>query len=400
MRIFLSYASQDREAARAIYIALRDQGHNVFFDRAGLPPGDEYHNHIRAAIEKSHLFLFLISPNAVDAGSYTLTELDIADKARVKLLPVMLDRTPVETLPASIRAVTFLQADGNLPAAVAAEAHRIARARRREQLKYCAGALLLALALGGTVFYATRHRSRTVRTGKDGAPTVLIPGGSFVMGDDENSPRREVFLPDFYMDKFEVTVGRYAKFLKAMGNVGTPEEWETVNLPADSELPVVGIDWTDASSYCRWSGRRLPTEAEWERAARGNDERKYPWGNDAPTAERAQYGKPQTTSVYKGGVARVGSHPGDASPFGVLDLAGNVTEWVADWFSESFAANDVRNPKGPESGTSRVLRGASWHEPAERLVLTKRWQASPATRDTGIGFRCASDFNNLQAGLR
>ena len=392
MRIFLSYASQDRDKAEGIYLALRDQGHRVFFDRADLPAGDEYHNRIRAAIEKSHLFLFLISTNAVDPGSYTLTELDIADKARIKLLPVMLERTPVETLPAAIKAVTFLEADGNLPAAVAAEVHRIARIRSRRQLRYCAGALLLALAIGGAFFYAMRSGPRTVRTGNDGAPAVLIPSGSFVMGDDENSPRREVFVSGFYMDKFEVTVGRYAKFLKAMGDIGAPEEWQSASLPADSDLPVVGVDWNDASGYCRWAGRRLPTEAEWERAGRGSDERKYPWGNDAPTPGRAQYGKPPATSVYKGGVARVGSHTDDASPFGVFDLAGNVTEWVADWFSESFAASDARNPKGPESGTSRVLRGASWYEPAERLVLIKRWQASPSTHDHGIGFRCAADL--------
>ena len=113
MKIFLSYASQDIESAKAIYLALRDQGHSVFFDRAELPAGDEYHNRIRAAVEKSRLFLFLISPNAVDAGSYTLTELDIADKAGKKILPVMLEKTPIEALPASIKAITFLQSDGS-----------------------------------------------------------------------------------------------------------------------------------------------------------------------------------------------------------------------------------------------------------------------------------------------
>ena len=126
MKIFLSYASQDIESAKAIYLVLRDQGHRVFFDRAELPAGDEYHNRIRAAVEKSRLFLFLISPNAVDAGSYTLTELDIADKAGSKILPVMIAKTPIESLPASIKGITFLQPDGSLPAAVAAEVHRIA----------------------------------------------------------------------------------------------------------------------------------------------------------------------------------------------------------------------------------------------------------------------------------
>ncbi len=120
MKIFLSYASQDAEPAKSIYFALRDQGHTVFYDRADLPAGDEFHNRIRAAIEASQLFIFLISANAVDAGSYTLTELDIAEKASVKLLPVALGKLAVEQLPAALKAVTFLETDGNLPATVAA----------------------------------------------------------------------------------------------------------------------------------------------------------------------------------------------------------------------------------------------------------------------------------------
>ena len=126
MRIFLSYASQDHEQAKSVYLALRDQGHTVFFDRADLPAGEEYHNRIRAAVEKSNLLVILITPDAIDSGSYTLTELAIAEKASIKILPVMLRRSDIEKLPASIKAVTFLETDGSLPGAVAAEVHRIA----------------------------------------------------------------------------------------------------------------------------------------------------------------------------------------------------------------------------------------------------------------------------------
>ena len=156
MKIFFSYASQDIESAKAIYLALRDQGHSVFFDRAELPAGDEYHNRIRAAVEKSRLFLFLISLNAVDAGSYTLTELDIADKAGKKILPVMLAKTPIEALPASIKAITFLQPDGSLPATVAAEVHRIASSLRRKRLKQSLAALFLAAIVVSMVLFAMR----------------------------------------------------------------------------------------------------------------------------------------------------------------------------------------------------------------------------------------------------
>jgi formylglycine-generating enzyme required for sulfatase activity len=377
--------------AKSIYLALRDQRHTVFFDRADLPAGDEYHNRIRSAIENSDLFMFLISANAIDAGSYTLTELSIAEKMLIKVLPVVLGNVDVEKLPALLKAVTFFQTDGNLPAAVAAEVYRIAKERRRRRLKYLSAALVVALVVVGGVFYALRGRDSRERVGKDGAPAVLIPAGAFLGGDDENSPRRELFVEAFYLDQYEVTVGRYARFLQATGNVRPPEEWDTVDLNNGTDLPVIGVDWQDANSYCQWVGRRLPTDAEWERAARGSDERKYPWGDEPPTSEHARFAQNYEKAVYKNGVARVGSHPKGASPFGIHDMAGNAWEWTADWFSESFPYADRRNPKGPSSGTSKVLRGGGWYDQADRLVSTKRMHANPEQRDDSIGFRCASD---------
>jgi formylglycine-generating enzyme required for sulfatase activity len=211
------------------------------------------------------------------------------------------------------------------------------------------------------------------------------------MGNDEDTPRREVFVDAFYLDKFEITVARYGAFLKATGNVRVPEEWETVVIERDGELPVVGVDWGDASDYCRWAGRRLPTETEWERAARGGDERKFPWGNEPPNEERARFLKRYQNPVYKDGVAPVGSHPKGASPFGIHDLAGNAWEWVADWFSESFPRSEARNPQGPKSGKSKVLRGGGWYDPPERLTTTRRMHAPPEHRDDSVGFRCAKD---------
>jgi len=394
MKIFLSYASQDREPAKSIYLALRDQGHAVFFDRADLPPGDEFHNRIRAAVESSRLFIFLISANAVDAGSYTLTELDIAEKARVKLLPVALGKLAVDQLPAALKAVTFLATDGDLVATVAAEVHRIARELRGRWIKRIVAVVAVVVAVCAALYYAidvVPHQPKNQIVGKDGAPAALIPAGTFIWGDDEQSPRRELFVVAFYLDKYEVTVGRYAGFLKATGNVRPPEEWDTVDLKADADLPVVGVDWHDASSYCQWAGRRLPTDAEWELAARGTDERKYPWGKEPPTAEYARFAKNYQNPVYKAGVAVVGSHPKGASPFGVDDLAGNVSEWVADWYTESFPSSDTRNPKGPASGSGKVLRGGGWYDPAERVASTKRMQAPPEYRDKSVGFRCARD---------
>ena len=390
MKIFLSYASQDAEPAKAIYLALRDQGHKVFYDRADLPAGDEFHNRIRAAIEASQLFIFLISADAVDAGSYTLTELDIAEKANVKLLPVALGKLAVGQLPAALKAVTFLETDGNLPAAVALAVHRIATDWRRRRLKRIAAAAAVAVAVGAALYYAINGRSKDQLVGKDGAPAVLIPAGTFIWGDDEESPRRELFVDSFYLDKHEVTVARYADFLKATGNVRPPEEWETADLKVHAALPVVGVDWHDANSYCQWAGRRLPTDAEWERAARGTDERKYPWGDEPPSAEHARFAKNYQNSVYQDGVAAVGAHPKGASPFGIDDLSGNAWEWVADWFTESFSRADTRNPKGPASGTDKVLRGGGWYDAPQRLTSTKRMHAPPEHRNDSVGFRCAS----------
>ncbi len=390
MKVFLSYAHQDREAASAIYLALADQGHKVFFDRRDLAAADPFHNSIRAAIESAQLLIFLISPDAVDGGSYTLSELEIGQKAGVKILPVMLRVTEVATLPVVLRSITIYQPQGDVAAGVAAEVHRIARELRRKRLKPLAGVVAAATLLA-VVLYALYFRKGNEFAGKDGAPAVLIPAGSFVMGDDENSPRREIFVGAFYLDKFEVTVGRYAKFLQATGNVKAPEEWENVDPKSGADLPVVGVDWQDADSYCRWAGKRLPTEAEWEKAARGKDERKYPWGNDPPTPERARFAQPYENPVYRTGVAPVGSHAKGASPFGVLDLSGNVSEWVADWYSESFSRDDVRNPKGPASGSGKVLRGGGWYDPAQRITATRRMYASPTHRSDDIGFRCAAD---------
>ena len=210
------------------------------------------------------------------------------------------------------------------------------------------------------------------------------------MGDDEESPQREVYLDAFYLDKYEVTVSRYARFLQATGSVKPPEGWEELVLDSGGELPVVGVDWRDADAYCRWAAKRLPTDAEWEKAARGTDGRIYPWGNDEPTPARANFGK-SAASAYQGGLAAVGSHDAGKSPFGVQDLGGNVSEWAMDWYEEGFPRGDVRNPKGPDSGSTKVIRGGGWQEPGWRLKSTKRYFANPANRADDIGFRCAHD---------
>jgi formylglycine-generating enzyme required for sulfatase activity len=395
MKIFLSYASEDRELVEPICLALRAQGHKVFFDRTDLPPGEEYDSRIRQGIEGSHLLIFFLSPAALDAGSYTLTELQIAQKTwehpAGMLLPVVLRRIGLDRVPPYLKSVTFLEPEGNLTATVADEVHRIANARCRRLLKNFGKGLAAAIVIGvaSYLYLANRQPSRET-TGKDGAPAMLIVAGNFTMGDDEEAPLREIYVDAFYLDKYEVTTSRYAKFLQVTGSANPPEGWEEVNLESGGNLPVVGVDWRDADTYCRWAGKRLPTEAEWEKGARGTDGRAYPWGNEEPTPARANFGK-SAPSPYQGGLSPVGSHAAGKSPYDAEDLAGNVSEWVADWFAESFDRGDVRNPKGPETGTGKVIRGGGWYDPGDKIKSTKRYHARPAARADDIGFRCARD---------
>jgi formylglycine-generating enzyme required for sulfatase activity len=395
LRIFLSYSSRDFLLVEPIYLALRAQKHSVFFDRSDLPAGEEYHIRIRQAIEKCHLFLFIISPNSLAADSYSLAEISMAQKMWAhptgKLLPVVLHPVDVELLPPYLKSVLLLQAEGNIVAAVSAAVHRIATKRRRTLLRNCIKGLLLATFIGAGIYFYWANREPALEIdGKDGGPAILIAAGNFTMGDNEESPLRNIYLNAFYMDKYEVTTLQYSKFLQENQMVSQPEYWEEVDLDSGSALPVIGVDWEDARAYCKWAGKRLPTEAEWEKAARGTNGSIFPWGNDKPTSKHARFGM-DGSEPYKNGLAAVGSYSSGKSPYGIFDLAGNVSEWVGDWYQESFESSDFLNPKGPESGIGKVIRGGGWYDPWERLKSTKRFQSAKTYRSDDLGFRCACD---------
>lgn len=222
-------------------------------------------------------------------------------------------------------------------------------------------------------------------------PTVLVPAGEFTMGGDggefDEKPAHRVYLDAFSMDKYEVTVGMYAAFLKAIG-AEAPPDWSTMNESQHQRRPVVNVDWADAATYCKWAGKRLPTEAEWEKAARGTDGRTYPWGNDSPTRLHATFGKSGWND--HAALAPVGTLADGKSPYGIYDMAGNVSEWVSDWYDYSYYENSPsQNPKGPESGESKVVRGGSWYDGPGHLRSALRGYLEPAFRDDNYGFRCA-----------
>jgi formylglycine-generating enzyme required for sulfatase activity len=234
----------------------------------------------------------------------------------------------------------------------------------------------------------------------DGMVMVYVPGGAFPMGsagDDpeampDEQPQHRVTLDGFWIDRTEVTNAQFVQFLNEHGNSGLEgvkmivlDQGYTrisqagdrfVTTEAALDLPVVMVTWHGAAAYCQWAGGRLPTEAQWEYAARGPEGNRYPWGNAPPTCDLANYGDCNRAA------AQVGSRPAGASWCGALDIAGNVWEWVTDWFGP-YSGRPQENPTGPASGHVPVLRGAGWHSPPWELRAAYRQHEVSATAYNG-----------------
>ena len=236
-----------------------------------------------------------------------------------------------------------------------------------------------------------RGHGKTVSTKVHDSSMVLVPAGEFIMGsmagDPDEQPVRKVYLDAFWMDKDQMSVGKYGTFLDATSHP-SPADWDIMSKPMNQKRPVVNVDWTDADAYCRWAGKRLPTEAEWEKAARGTDGRTYPWGNQLPTDLHANMKK----EVWNNHVVLtpVGFFEAGRSPYGVYDMAGNVWEWTNDWYSkDSYKTGPSRNPAGPPKGDYKVVRGGSWGSSPKDLRSSDRESRLPSFGSLGTGFRCA-----------
>ncbi len=228
---------------------------------------------------------------------------------------------------------------------------------------------------------------------RDGMVLVFIPAGKFVMGseagdpavDRDETPSHIVRIDSFWMDKTEVTNAMYGQCIFT-GVCAPPAQTKFYTMTEYSQHPILGVSWEQAVAYCAWAGRRLPTEAEWERAARGDDGRAYPWGNENPSSELVNFNQ----EVNK--TSPVGSYPQGASYYGVLDMAGNVWEWVADGYSaEYYAASPGNNPLSPSPVNQRVLRGGNWDSNAAGIRSANRFWAFPGRNDTD-GFRCSKSY--------
>lgn len=300
------------------------------------------------------------------------------------------------------------------------ESHSLPRRCRDWCMLICAVVGLISVAMVGRAH------------GTD-APMVFIPAGPFIMGATREQqqivlrygwppdwhariarlvksagPQRRVYLDSFHLDKHEVTNRQFEEFVQATDH-RPPTFWSSHPQLSEPGLPVVGVSWHDADAYCSWAGKRLPTEAEWEKAARGVDGHIYPWGNnwDRNKLRSAEHiaGRPledfsswfawqriATTDPVLARPTAVGTHHQGVSPFGVMDMAGNVWEWVADWYGpDYYARSPSRNPRGPAGGELKVLRGGGWDVPRVVANTWFRENVFPPSFDQApvTGFRCA-----------
>ncbi|MGI6377001.1 MAG: formylglycine-generating enzyme family protein [Anaerolineae bacterium] len=217
----------------------------------------------------------------------------------------------------------------------------------------------------------------------DDPAMVYVPGGTFVFGSmdkAEESPRQEAQIDGYNIDRYPVTNTDYQVYVQATG-AEAPRHWEEGVIPAGKENhPVVWVTWEDANAYCAWAGKRLPTEMEWEKAARGQDGRKYPWGDAFSSANvnSSESGLRDTSSVDR--------YAAGASPYGAEDMVGNVWEWTADWFDAYRGSLYYMDRFGE---THRAYRGGSWFDGADSVTTTTRGSGEPTFKFSTLGFRCA-----------
>lgn len=226
---------------------------------------------------------------------------------------------------------------------------------------------------------------------------VVVPEGIITLGSSRGSrdeqPEHEVYVSGFEIDTYEVTVLEYTRCIRA-GKCSFPDtdryDFGNFGVSGREKHPINNVSWEQARTYCAWERKRLPTEAEWEKAARGTDGRAYPWGNDEANCSLA--------AINDGGIGcgkrstwEVGSKPADVSPYGVYDLAGNVHEWTADWYDEDYySSSPAQDPKGPAQGSSRVYRGGScW---SNSLPSFSRGALLPSVTEYSVGFRCVKSL--------
>lgn len=454
--VFISYAGKDRDWVSVFASALQDVGWTVWWDRE-IPFGQPFQRVIQEALTSAHCVVVVWSPHSIDSH-WVHDEANVAMERGVLLPVAIGEVEPplgfrsfqtanfssweedrdaavFHKLKADIARLLPkqpLHAPPSLDREEEASAHASSsvltpseprtpddqgRANshtpesRRAYLRggRLAVVIVLVLVLPAVGLWQLMLPSplEPLRVGKDGKEMVLIPGGWFAMGLSETSeqnktpdkqydvyamPKHSVWLDAFYMDRHEITRSEYGQFLGEMGN-REPFDWAK-QLIASERNPVFGVTWEDAQAYCRWANKQLPSEAQWERAARGVEGHTYPWGNDPVDSTRADYcgddcERNATDQFGGGGPVPVGSHPRGQTPLGIYNLAGNVAEWVYDWLDRDYySKSPERNPVNDTAKEYRVVRGGGWHSTAWYLKGSSRDWAEPNRANQPVGIRC------------
>ena len=375
--VFISHAWEDKESfACPLAEALEAKGLRVWFDEFTLRVGDKLRRSVDHGLANSRYGVVILSPHFF-GKEWPQRELDglvQRETAGEKVvLPVWHD-------------INAEQIRGYSPTL----ADRIAVSSERG-LEYVVSELLRVL----------QPRLTSTLSGLPFEPEmILIPAGEFLMDSDPSvdkdadrneQPQHAVHLPDYYIAKTPVTNAQYVAFVQAADHAH-PRHWKGGKPPVGKEgHPVVNVSWHDTVAYCRWlsevTGKpyRLPSEAEWEKGARGTGGRIYPWGNrsDTKRCNTSEYGASDTTPV--------GGYPQGASPYGLLDMAGNVREWCQDWFAKNYyQRSPSENPPGAREGELRVLRGGSWYDNQYGARCAFRLRSDPVDRVNHVGFRVAA----------
>ena len=379
LRIFLCHASGDKPAVRELYHRLRAAGFDPWLDEENLLPGQDWQLEIPQAVRSSDVVIVCLSTRAVTKAGYVQKEiryaLDVADEqpeGAIFLIPLRLEDCDV---PHRLRRWHWVDLFDD---------------RGYDRLLGALGARAESLGLGISLLEPEM---------------VLIPAGDFLMGSelardrhaqDREQPQHSLYLPDYYIARTPITNAQYAAFVEATDH-GFPELWERGRPPRGKEShPVIWVSWHKAVAYCDWlsdvTGQpyRLPSEAEWEKAARGTDGCIYPWG-DEWDLERCN-----TERAGIGFTTPVGVYPGGASPYGLLDMAGNVWEWTCSLWGENWAEPDFRYPYDPGDGREdrearndvcRVVRGGSWDNNRRFARCAYRFRYIPDLWYDDLGFR-------------
>jgi len=435
LRVFLCHASQDKPAVRKLHRYLKQRGVQPWLDELDLLPGENWEVEIPKALFSSDVILVCLSKNSVDKEGYVQKEISFAlDKALEKpegtifVVPVKLEDCDVPKRLNRFQWVDLFRQDGykrlmlGLQKRASGLGGKVSPVLLEDKgdfqnnhtfkWVFIIGIVLLTFIVGGLVLnYLTNNSlytdavasstkmttfdpakptptlgiGSTIVSEKDGMPLLYIPAGKFSMGSSSSLDEivHQVELSAFWIDQTEVTNKMYSNCVGA-GNCSLPSNADRFRNSVYQNHPVVYVDWEMARAYCSWAGRRLPTEAEWEKSARGADKRIYPWGNQSANSSLLNY------NDNVGDTTEAGKYHAGMSAYGAYDMSGNVWEWVHDWYGETYYQNSpLLDPIGPALGTFKVLRGGSWRNGVDTVRSANRYWLDPLNSYDFLGFRCA-----------